>query len=586
MRGSKEWRLLHRDEAATERMCREIRIPPVLGQLLINRGIQEPEAAKRYLSAPLSDLHDPAELAGVTEAASRLYQAARDGKRICVYGDYDVDGITATTLLWRCLTLAGAKEVDFYVPHRLEEGYGLNCDALNKLARQGFHVVVTVDCGITSVEEARLARELGIELIITDHHEHGEVLPDAAAIVHPRLPEGKYPFGDLCGVGVAFKVAWAICREFSRSRLVTTAFREFLLESMALVALGTVADAVPLVGENRIFVRHGLRCLRESPSIGLRALLQASQLLESKRLDAGHIGFQLAPRINAVGRLGQARLAVELLATPSEQRAADLARHLNQQNELRQQVENRILRQAREQIEQNVDLDTTPALVLSDDDWHVGVIGIVAGRLAARYARPVLLISTREEPGQGSGRSVPGFHLQQALAACRHLLLGHGGHAMAAGFRIAAENVDAFRDEFCSYAAARLDGRNRRSLLTIDAEIPLNVLTLGLMRGIEALEPHGLGNQRPMFLTSGLKVVGDPRKVGGGERHLSFRVRQNNGPILKAIAFDMADRVEELMSHSGECCLVYHPKINEWQGRTSIDLEVADLRPGPHVELA
>jgi single-stranded-DNA-specific exonuclease len=580
VRAPKLWRLLPADRLMIERLSRELRISPVLAQLLVNRGLTECAASRQFLTAPLAGLHDPALLPGVNEAARRIHQAVQAGRRICVYGDYDVDGMTATTLLWRCLQLAGA-QVDFYVPHRLEEGYGLNCEALQTLAKRGVQVVVTVDCGITSLAEAEEAKRLGLELIISDHHEFKAELPDAAVLVHPRLAGSAYPFRDLCGAGVAFKLAWAICREFSQAQLVSAHFRDFLLESLGLVALGTVADVMPVVDENRVFVRHGLKCIKEAPSVGLRALLDSAGLTAEKNLDAEHIGFTLAPRLNAAGRLGQARLAVELLATTSPQRAADLARYLQGQNELRQRIERSILHQARELIEAEYNLDTAAAIVLASPDWHPGVIGIVAGRLVERYARPVLLISLKEEMGQGSGRSIDGFHLHEALSACGDCLLSHGGHAAAAGFRIKQAAVESFRQKFNEHAARCLNGRTPCHVLEIDAEVPLSAMTLGLMKGIDALHPHGRGNARALFLAGGLQIVGTPRLVGGGERHVSFRVRQENGPILKAIAFNMADRLDELVSDGGRCCLVFTPKRNEWQGFTSVDLEVHDLRAGP-----
>jgi single-stranded-DNA-specific exonuclease len=587
VRVPKLWRLLQHDRPAIERLSKELNVAPVLAQLLLNRGVTAAADARRFLSASLQGLHEPALLPGVEQAAGLLHRAVRDGKRIVVYGDYDADGVAGATILWRCLRLAGADSADFYVPHRLEEGYGLNCDALKNLKQQGADLVVTVDCGIASVAEAEYAKQLGLELIVTDHHEFKAQLPEAAALVHPRLPGSQYPFQELCGAGVAFKLAWALCQQFSEAKKVTEAFRQFLLECVALVALGTVADVVPLLDENRIFVRHGLKSLKEGPSVGLKALLEAATLTEKRALDSGHIAFTLAPRINAAGRLGQARLAVELLATNSPQRAADLARYLNEQNELRQKIERRILHEAKEQVESpEFDLENTPALVLASAEWHPGVIGIVAGRLAERYARPTLLISLKEDVGQGSARSVDGFHLCDALSACSGHLISHGGHAAAAGFRIRADCVDAFRAHFNEVARNRLASKPVGNALVIDAEVPLSCLTTGLVKSIRALEPHGIGNRRPLFLASGLQVVGTPKKVGGGERHLSFRVKQEGGPAFKAIAFEMVEREPELMAAGGTCCLVFTPTLNEWQGMISVDLQVVDLQSGADALLA
>lgn len=580
----KRWKLLPHDNQVTDHLVQSLRIVPALAQLLVNRGVHHSEEAKTFLTASLSGLHDPAELPGIPEAAERIYLAATNKKRICIYGDYDVDGITASTILWRCLSLAGA-DVDYYVPDRLEEGYGLNSDALRKLKEQNFHQVITVDCGITSVEQAQVATELGLELIITDHHEMKATLPDASVLVHPRLPGSTYPFKELCGAGVAFKLAWAIAQKFSNAQKVSEQFKNFLVESVALVALGTVADVVPLTGENRIFVRQGLKNLQATPSIGIKALIQAAELGD-KQLDAGHIGFTLAPRLNAAGRLGQARLAIELLATSNPTRAVDLARYLNEQNEKRQTVERRIAAQAKEMVESMGDLADEPAYVLSSDDWHPGVVGIVASRLVEKYARPVLMISTQEEVGSGSGRSIDGFALHEALAKCGEHLISHGGHAAAAGFKVAKDQIEPLRAAFLAVARQKLDGRKLQHTITLDTEIPLSALTTGLMKGIASLEPHGAGNRRPMFLASGLQVVGEPKKVGKGENHLSFRVKQGTGPTIKAIAWGMADRIEELMSQGGKCCLAFSPKINEWNGYVNIDMEVTDLQAGEVAQLA
>jgi single-stranded-DNA-specific exonuclease len=584
----KGWHLLPHDGGAIERLGASLRLPPIVAQLLMNRGLSSPEAARRFLDAPLTDLHAPGLLPGVAEAAERLLHAARDGRRICVYGDYDVDGTTGTAILWQALHLVGAA-ADFYVPHRLEEGYGLNSLALRQIASTGVSVVVTVDCGIGALAEAEEARQLGLELIVTDHHEFKEHLPSAAVVVHPRLPGGSYPFAGLSGAGVAFKLAWALCQRFCGAERVTPRFREFLLDSVVLTALGLVADVVPLYDENRIFVRHGLARLRRTPTPGMKALLDTAGLDDKRTLSADDVSFRLAPRLNAVGRLGSARLVIELLTTTSPQRAASLARYLEGQNVQRQVFERRILAKARELVS-DCSPEGMPALVLSDPEWHPGIVGIVASRLVELYARPVLLIALRQERpecnavGQGSGRSVPGFPLHEALRACGEHLLSHGGHAAAAGFKIQPELIDIFRQRFCAYAAQFFQANPLTPRLLVDAELPLHTLTTGLVRDLDQLEPYGMDNRRPLFLAAGLHIVGTPNRVGGGERHLSFRVRQQ-GTTLRAIAFGMADRAEELMSAGGACCLVFTPRLNEWQGFRRVDLDIVDFQARPEAHL-
>lgn len=586
---ARTWHLLPHDRHAIERLAAALTVSPAVAQLLLNRGLAEPAQARRFLDAPLSGLHSPEQLPGVPAAARLLHDAVLKGRRICVYGDYDVDGITGTVILYQLLRLLGAS-VDYYVPHRLEEGYGLNVEALQQIARNGVSLVITVDCGITSVAEAEEARRLGLELIITDHHQFQLPLPAAAALVHPDLPGSTYAFRGLSGSGVAFKLAWALCQLVSGSERVEARFRDFLLEGVGLASLGLVADVVPLQDENRILVRHGLNRLCRSPSLGLKALFEAAELGTKSELGTEDISFRIAPRLNAVGRLGCARLVIDLLTTTSPQRAAELARTLEEQNRQRQKKEREILAQAREMVAAQ-DLRALPALVLASADWHPGIIGIVAGRLTEQYGRPTLLIALNPKAnqgplGHGSGRSVPGLPLHEALRSCTELLLSHGGHAAAAGFKIRPEEVDVFRDRICAFVAERFPNGLPPPRLTLDAEVPLSTLTLKLLADLDRLEPYGADNARPLFLAGDLEVVGLPTRVGKGEdkRHLSFRVRQR-GTTLKAIAWSMAERQDELMSQAGRCSLAFRPRLNEWQGMRKVDLEVVDFQPGPRARL-
>jgi single-stranded-DNA-specific exonuclease len=586
---------LPHDRAAVESLSAALAASPAVAQLLLNRRITAPDQARRFLDAPLDGLHKPDLLPGVTRAADLILEAVRQGKHICIYGDYDADGITGTAILCHGLRLLDAANAEFYVPNRLEEGYGLNVEALRQIAKES-SLVVTVDCGIASLAEAEEAQRLGLELIITDHHEFKDRLPVAAAVVHPRLSGHDYPFGGLSGSGVAFKLAWALAVRACGSEKVTAPFREYLLNSITLAALGTVADVVPLQDENRIIVRHGLARLRQAPMPGLKALIEAAGLAEKTDLRASDIGFRLAPRLNAVGRLGCARLVVELLTTTSPPRATEAARYLEDQNQKRQTLERHMLAQARKMVEDN-GLANAPALVLANAEWHAGIVGIVAGRLAEQYGRPVLLIALRpdaaDEPpgstgrqviGQGSGRSIPGFALHEALSACDEHLLRHGGHKAAAGFQVRPEHIDAFRERFCAYTASQFPNGPPPPCLLLDAEVPLAALTLGLLKDLDRLEPFGCDNARPVFLAGGLEIVGDVRRMGGGERHVQFRVRQS-GTTLRAVAFGMADRIDELISDRGRCCLAFTPALNDWQGRRSVELHVVDFQPGAQARL-
>ena len=582
-RAPKQWHLAPHDPAAIARLARSLNSSPILAQLLLNRRLAEAKEAQRFLDCPLSGMHEPELLPGVAEAVDRLGSALAARRRICIYGDYDVDGVTGTAILLTCLRLLGGN-VEFHVPHRLEDGYGLNAETLHKLKSSGVEVVVTVDCGITSVAEAEEARRLGLELIITDHHEPKDSYPRADVLVHPRLPVGfqgadrSYPFGGLCGSGVAFKLAWALCKRHSGGPKVTPELREFLLDAVALAALGTIADVVPLFEENRIFVRHGLNRLQKKPTLGLQALMRTAKLQVKTSLAADDVGFTLAPRINAAGRLGTARLAVELLVTPSAQRAEVLADFLERQNHERQVLERRILQEAREQV---LRCGLGSALVLSSPNWHPGLLGIVASRLVDQTGCPVLMIAVPSTTalGQGSGRSIPGFKLHEALQECSSDLVSHGGHASAAGFRIKPEGIEVFRQRFMEVASRHFGHQPPPRRLHLDAEVPLSCLTTGLMRAIEQLAPFGSGNPPPLLLAGPVQVQGTPRRVGQGERHLSFRVRQE-GRTLKAIAFGMGDRLAELMAQGGECCLAFIPRFNEWQGSKSVEIEVRDFQPG------
>lgn len=557
----------------------------MVAQLLLNRDVADVATARSFLDAPLASLHAPQLLPGVDEAADRLAHAVAARERICVYGDYDVDGTTGTAILLGLFERLGSP-AEFYVPNRLDEGYGLNADALRRLAEAGVRVVVTVDCGIASVAEAEEARRLGLTLIVTDHHEMTPTLPGADVIVHPRLPGSAYPNGGLCGAGVAFKLAWAVAQRASGSDRVTPSLREFLMDALGLAALGSVADVMSLRDETRTIVRHGMERLTRKPSVGVAALIEAAKVGSTGGLRSDDIGFRLAPRLNAAGRLACARLVVELLTTTSPVRAREVAEYLETLNSKRQALERKITTQAREMVEAG-GLDNDAGIVLGSPEWHAGVVGIVASRLAEQYGRPVLLIAERsgDEPSTGSGRSVAGFPLHEALADCGADLVSHGGHAAAVGFKVRPSNVAKLRTCFARYVADHFCGRPPHPSLTLEAEVPLSAVTSSLVRELDKLEPYGAGNPRPRFLAAGLTLEGSPRRIGNGERHLSFRVRQGRTQI-RGVAWGMGDRLDELMSDGGACCVAFTPKVNEWNGYRSVEMEVVDFRPGPDPQLA
>jgi len=576
----KRWHVRPHDRAAVAALERSAGISSIVAGLLAARGITDPTAAKAFLSCTLADLRDPETLPGIPAAADRILAAARAGRQIVIYGDYDADGMCATAILMGCLEALDAKP-SWYVPDRFEEGYGLNAEALATLAAKGAHLVVTVDCGIASVAEARRARDLGLELIVTDHHSFAETLPEADVLVHPRLPGGGYPFGDLCGAGVAFKLAWAIATRASGATKVTPRLREMLLRSIGLAALGTVADVVPLLDENRIFVKHGLESLRQRGGPGLETLMGLAGLVEKSVLDSEDVAFRLAPRLNAAGRLGQAACGIELLTSSDSARAVSLANYVHELNARRETEERSIQLAAAKQVKDRFDPERDAALVLADRGWHAGVIGIVAGRLAERWHRPVVMIARDEHQGRpaiGSVRSVPGFDVHAALVACRDHLVTCGGHAAAAGLRIEDGNIDAFRAAFVDEVDRRLPAELRRAQLSIDGETSLAGVTLDAVEQLERLAPFGQGNRRPVLCASGVTLAEPPRVIGSGGRHLSLQVSQY-GAKVRGVAFGAAEWLPHLPAPGQPFHVAFKPKINEFRGRRTAEMEVVDWRP-------
>ena len=578
---ARKWFFHPHDEAGIRQLCSLLRVPPLLAQVLIARGFADPDAARSFLNTRLTDLHDPSLLPGVSDAADRIVEAVKANRRITIYGDYDVDGVTATSILWHCLQLCGAT-VDYYIPCRLEEGYGLNQTAIRQLHEEDpTRLVVSVDCGIASVEEARIARSLGLELIITDHHHIGEQLPDAATLVHPRLPGTNYPFGELCGAGVAFKLAWAICQRLGDGKKASPRMRQFLISAVGLTAIGTVADVVPLLDENRVIVRFGLSGLKEKASPGLRALMQVAGVFEKPEINAEDIGFSLAPRINAAGRLGQARLAVELLTTDSLERAIMLAQYLDELNKNRKTVERRIQKQARELVAENPEWEQHKTLVLAHHDWHPGVIGIVASRIAEEFEKPTILISLRDDgTGQGSARSYAGFNLYDGLAACQQFVLGFGGHQAAAGVRIQATQVDALRQAIANFAELNFHPTAEDTELRIDAEVLLSEVNLRAVRELGQLGPFGAQNPMPRFVANKVQLAEPPKTMGEGDRHLSIQVKQH-GTTMRAVAFGRGEWAAELQATTRPLSISFAPVINSFRGYDKVELQLIDWKESP-----
>ena len=576
---AKRWSILSHDPTRIAALMRDANLPAIIAELLIARGISDPQVAADFLDPKLTSLRDPLELPGMEAAVERVATAIESKQPIVIYGDYDADGMTGTATLVRGLKLLGA-DVGFYVPNRLDEGYGLNCEALTKLAHRGAQLVISVDCGIASVAESHTARELGLSLIITDHHKPAAELPVADAIVHPGLPGGDYPFAGLSGSGVAFKLAWALCQRISGSKKVSPQMRGYLLQAAGLAAIGTVADVVPLIDENRALVHHGLLSLQERPTLGLRELLTLADLHRKPQLASEDIAFSLAPRLNAAGRLGQAELAVELLVTEDKERAKDLASFLNDLNAQRDTLQRSVYLAANKQAKEQFNPQDDSALVLAGRGWHVGVIGIVAGRLSDKYHRPVMLISLDEldvKPGVASARSIPGLDLHAVLTKCESHLITHGGHAAAAGFKIEPSKIDAFREEFCRHASEQLSEQALTAVIDIDGECPLSALTMRTVTQIERLSPFGEGNRRPLLCTTGVRLREPPKQLGSSGRHIAVSLTQE-GVDLRGVAFGGGDWAEPLAAVEGTISIAFRPVINTFRGRRNVELHLVDWR--------
>jgi len=602
MQQIKRWTIAPPSAAAAE-LASCLKTSPLIAQMLLNRGIASPADCQAFLAPSLHHLHAPAMLPGVIRAAERINQSIRNKDKIVIYGDYDVDGITATAILWHAITLLGG-EVDYYIPKRLEEGYGLNAEALRQLADAGAKLIVSVDCGITAIEEVKSLHNKNVDLIITDHHEwreressndshltaglaprvpdaptpHEPLLPDCLAIVHPRLPnDPPYPNPYLCGAGVAFKLAWAIGQVNSGTPRVSEDFKKYLIEATALAALGTVADVVPLHGENRTLAHFGLTCLAHTKLNGLRSLI-ASAGLVGQKIDSYHAGFLLAPRLNACGRMGHAALAVELLTKADEARANEIAAYLETQNRERQTIERQIAEEAADQANKlGYDQPDCRGIVLASDKWHPGVIGIVASRMVNKFNRPAVMVALNNGHGQGSGRSIPGFHLARALHACRDHLEACGGHEMAAGLRLDSTKLENFRAAFCDHARKMVTDEMLEEEIKLDCLAALSDLNEPVVSAMQRLGPFGTGNPKPTLFCQAVQIAGPPRRVGKNANHVQLQVKQNN-TFLRCIAFNHGEWCDQLQSGM-TIDLAVQPSINEYNGYRNVELEIKDCRP-------
>jgi single-stranded-DNA-specific exonuclease len=572
-------------------------LPPLVQRVLAARGLKDAQEARLFCEPKLTHLHDPALLPNVDVAAMRIIDAIRRNELIAIYGDYDVDGISATAILYHVIkTVQPDARVQTYVPHRLDEGYGLNCEALRLLKSQGADVVITVDCGVTAVKSAATACEIGLDLIITDHHEMAggndptnaqSALPMALAIVHPRVPGSQYPFGELCGAGVAFKLAWRFATLWCNSQRVSESLQKTLVSMLPLVALGTIADVVPLTGENRILTAFGLRLIKQSQLPGLRALIEASGLMDEK-IDSEKVGFVLAPRLNACGRMGHAAEAVRLLTEASPHEAMVIARNLADHNQHRQGVERMIFDQACQLAEDaGMVREDRRAIVLAHEGWHPGVVGIVCSRMVERFGRPTVLMQKGRDLTRGSARSIDGYSIHEGLSAASEFLASFGGHAMAAGLTLPSAQIGAFAERLIEHANARIAVDQLIPSLRIDCDAWLGELDESTVQKLHQLSPFGRGNRAPTLRLQRAFVAGSPKQMGSNGKHLSLQLRQENPDasvggrrFMRAVWWSAGERAADL-APGATVDVVVEPKLNSWNGRVSVEVEICDMRLRP-----
>lgn len=558
--------LTSEEKAQVKALAQELKCPVIIAELLFRKGYRNTDEVSSFFNPKLESLHEPFLFEDMEKAVQRILTAIDNKEKITIYGDYDVDGTTATAMLYLGLKRIGGV-VDFYIPHRMIDGYGLSMNSLDQLKTMNAHLIISVDCGVNAIEEIAAIRAMGMEVIVTDHHNPKEVLPDAIAIINPKLEGTKYPFPHLAGVGVAYKLLMAIYQKLG----IATA--DNILKYMDLVAVGTIADIVPLTDENRVYASIGLQHLIQKKNLGLNALIQISNL-NQKTLDTTDIVFGIAPRINAAGRMGSAAIAVELMIATDEEKCLELAEDIERQNSLRQQEDQKTFIEACDIIDKKYKHpDNTPCMIISSDDWHPGVIGIVASKLVEKYYRPVIMISFKDGFGCGSGRSLASFDLFEALKQTEHNLHSFGGHKYAVGLTIYQEYIDRFENELSRYIAEHLKLEQVKPPLTIDKEIELYDIDSKLMDWMERFAPFGPENQNPVFCTRKVLVASYPYNVG--RNHLKLKVVKD-GVYLDMIGYNLGDYLP-LLKKNSVIDVAYNLEYNRFGNKTTIQGKLRDI---------
>ncbi|SES73523.1 single-stranded-DNA-specific exonuclease [Natronincola peptidivorans] len=561
----KNWIYRKNNDVDIELLAKELHITKATAGIILNRGFKEINRAKAFLDPNLNELHDPFLLKDMKKAVDRITQAQKLKESIWIYGDYDVDGVASISIMKKYFDSV-KYPVEFYIPDRMEEGYGINKKAIKKISDQGGNLIITVDCGITSVEEVDYANSLGVDMIITDHHHCHDILPRALAIINPKQTKCEYPFDMICGCGVALKLIQALMPKKD--------FLNSISNYLDIVAIATIADIVPLVDENRIFVKNGLKYLADTSNIGLKALIRQCGL-QGKKLNTSHVGFGLAPRINATGRIGSANMAVNLLTTNDLQEATKLVEILDKENHNRQQIERQILDEAIKMIESNNNYQQEKVLVLYNENWHHGVIGIVASRIVEKYYKPTIILGVEEGISKGSGRSIPSFDLFQALSQCKEMLIKFGGHQQAAGLSLYTENIELFRKYMNNIADKALTEDDLIPQLSSDGCIALEEIEDSLLEELEKLEPFGLGNMSPRFINFNLKPKA-MKSVGLEGKHLKMQVKETNKEF-DTIGFNLG-KYNDIISGNDEISIIFTPEYNIFNGQKKIQLNVKDLK--------
>ena len=563
------WESLHCDDAVVARLSNELRVSAVTARLLCIRGLDDPLSARRFLFPSLDDLLDPNRLTDLPAAVDRILRAIANKERIAIHGDYDVDGVTSTVILRRALELLGA-DVTHFIPERLRDGYGLQPASIERLHALGVALIISVDCGIRGVEAAARARALGLDLIITDHHEPDTELPQALAVINPKRHDCSYPDKNLAGVGVALKLVQALC--------IKTGHTSWLPAFVKVAAIGTLADVVPLTGENRVIAKLGLEMLSKGPhKVGLRSLLDVCGLI-GKQIDSYHIGFVLAPRVNAAGRMSSPDIAARLLLASDEamrDEARELAQQLDTENIRRQQEEADIVIAARKAVETDLEIGSRTVIVVAGEGWHRGVIGIVASKLVDAFHRPAIVISTDGDVAHGSCRSIPSFNMLGALESCGEVMSKFGGHKQAAGLTMASTRVRELRARVNDYADGCLQPDDLRPRIWIDGALGFRSIDEQMASELTSLAPFGAGNPRPIFRTSGVEIVDGPRRLK--ERHLKMAFRQD-GRVMRGIAWRASEREEFVAEHRTAIDLAFSLEQDTWEGERYLQLSIADFK--------